>query len=239
MSPTYLSIIASTSFFIFGYLVGSLMFGIIIGSILKKDPRNFESKNAGATNVSRVHGRKIGILVAFLDTNKSIVSIMLSYVFYYYSNANIYLYTIYFAGLGALFGHAFPLFFNFKGGKSVSVAGGLILSMSLYLGLIIFLIWIVLLLLSEIVSISSVVALFLSPFIFLIPYISDPYLSIKNNISNDLDIAYWIEFSILLFSSFFVLYLHRANMYRLIKKQERKAKWVISLKKKIFKSKEK
>jgi acyl phosphate:glycerol-3-phosphate acyltransferase len=239
MSPAYLSIIACISFLLFGYFIGSLMFGIIIGKILKKDPRNFESKNAGATNVSRVHGRKIGILVAFLDTNKSIVSVMLSYCFYYFSNSNIYLFTIYFAGIGAMIGHAYPVFFKFKGGKAVSVAGGLILSMSLYLGIIIFFIWILLLIISETVSLSSIVALFLAPFVFLIPYISDPYLSFKTNLENDKFITYWFEFSILLLSSFFVLYLHRSNIQRILSKQERKAQWVISLKKKIFKSKEK
>ena len=59
---------------IFGYLIGSVSFAIIIGKVFyHQDPREHGSKNAGGTNAGRIWGKKVGLLVIILDMIKTII----------------------------------------------------------------------------------------------------------------------------------------------------------------------
>jgi glycerol-3-phosphate acyltransferase PlsY len=63
-------------FAIIGYLFGSVIFGAIISMIAKKDIRKTGSKNIGGTNVSRIMGKPIGLLVSVLDAIKGYLAII-------------------------------------------------------------------------------------------------------------------------------------------------------------------
>ena len=103
---------------IIGYLFGSLSFAVIIGKLIyKKDVREFGSKSAGATNVLRVLGKKAAAMVTIGDMLKGIIAYLIAYpignLFGIGEPAAV------FAGTVAVFGHIFPIFFEFKGGKGV------------------------------------------------------------------------------------------------------------------------
>ena len=136
------NILVAISVIIIGYIFGSIPNGIWIGKLFfHKDPRDYGSGNPGGTNVGRLFGKKIGVLVICLDALKVAVPLyacwaILTYVpmrnglplmptvqAKYSEDVSEYLITwpVYFLTLvGCSFGHCFPLFSNFKGGKNVS-----------------------------------------------------------------------------------------------------------------------
>ena len=65
---------------ILGYFFGSIPTGIIIGKVFfHRDPRQEGSKNSGGTNVGRLFGKKIGLLVIILDMIKTIIPLIIVY----------------------------------------------------------------------------------------------------------------------------------------------------------------
>ena len=103
-----------------GYLFGSIMFAWIITKIvLGKDIRTLGNKNPGAANTFVNIGPVWGILAGLLDASKALVPILIGY---YYFKLPILPLGIF--GLGAVFGHGFPVFFGFKGGRSAGTIIG-------------------------------------------------------------------------------------------------------------------
>ena len=122
---------------IFGYLLGSIQFGIILTKIISgKDPRDFGSGNSGGTNVGRVLGKKWGVVTILLDMLKTIIAFLGAYFLVnlllnplFLENFNQELWDggvlfYYLAPLGSALGHCYPLFYKFKGGKTVSCFSG-------------------------------------------------------------------------------------------------------------------
>lgn len=108
------------------YLIGSIPSGLIVGKIFRNvDIRNHGSGNLGTTNAARVLGITYGIIVGLMDVMKGGVPILLArHVF----ETNI---PVIFFGIPAVFGHVFPIFARFKGGKAVATSGGVILFTSI------------------------------------------------------------------------------------------------------------
>ena len=114
---------------ILGFLSGSVPFSIVIGKLVyKKDPRNFGSGNAGATNAFRVFGWKAGLLVLIGDIGKGVLATLVI------SRIGAEL-TIPFeavqliAGCSAVAGHIWSVFAGFRGGKGVGTAAGMLVSL--------------------------------------------------------------------------------------------------------------
>jgi glycerol-3-phosphate acyltransferase PlsY len=123
---------------IFGYLCGSIPFGVLLTRFAgAPDLRSVGSGNIGATNVLRTGRKKLAGATLAGDILKGTVAVVLiGFVF----NREAALY----AALGAFLGHLFPVWLGFKGGKGVATYIGLLLGLALWLGLIAFcLIWIV------------------------------------------------------------------------------------------------
>jgi glycerol-3-phosphate acyltransferase PlsY len=123
---------------IFGYLCGSIPFGVLLTRFAgAPDLRSVGSGNIGATNVLRTGRKKLAGATLAGDMLKGTVAVVLiDFVF----NREAALY----AALGAFLGHLFPVWLGFKGGKGVATYIGLLLGLALWLGLIAFcLIWIV------------------------------------------------------------------------------------------------
>jgi acyl phosphate:glycerol-3-phosphate acyltransferase len=122
---------------IFGYLCGSIPFGVLLTRFAgAPDLRSVGSGNIGATNVLRTGRKKLAGATLAGDILKGTVAVVLiGFVF----NREAALY----AALGAFLGHLFPVWLGFKGGKGVATYIGLLLGLALWLGLIAFcLIWI-------------------------------------------------------------------------------------------------
>lgn len=183
-------VLLSFLFFIIGYLIGSILFAHIISKIKNIDLRKTGSGNMGATNVMRALGKKWGLLTFVLDFWKSLVAIFLSMVIYWAIQNQIQSYyhqegfIIYFAGIGVIIGHCFPiswiyimLFFRndkskaekYTGGKGAACMAGLFTAISpilLPIGVIVF--WISLFIIRY-VSLSSIISISILTILILVP----------------------------------------------------------------------
>ena len=182
-----------------GYLIGSVPFGyILVRSRTGKDIRDFGSGATGATNVSRVLGKKVAVLVAIADALKGIVSFLLAR---WLLNNTI---AAEFAAVGAVVGHCFPVWIGFRGGKGVSTAFGATIVLSPLPAIVAFVMFVVSLVVAGIVSAASLSAVWVfSGLCFLL----------KENISVKI---------LSLFLAIFITFTHRKNINRLILGQEKK-----------------
>ncbi|MCD8181411.1 MAG: glycerol-3-phosphate 1-O-acyltransferase PlsY [Firmicutes bacterium] len=133
---------------IIAYLIGSINFSILISKAISgKDIRESGSGNAGATNMLRTHGKKMGILTLLLDVLKGIVVVLIARLTVMYMPslyAGIFQtsapdidasFLTYIAGVCVILGHNFPLYFGFKGGKGVATSLGVVLMLDWKIGL--------------------------------------------------------------------------------------------------------
>lgn len=97
---------------IIGYFLGSINWGVILSRKYGDDVRKHGSGNAGATNMMRTYGKKAGAKTLGLDFLKATVASFAGRILLGVMGA-------YIAGLFCIIGHAYPLFFKFKGGKGV------------------------------------------------------------------------------------------------------------------------
>ena len=113
-------------FTIAGYLMGSVSSAVVVSRLMNlPDPRSEGSGNPGATNVLRL-GNKVGAgLTLSGDILKGVLPVLAAR---WLSDDSL---SVALAGAGAFFGHLFPLFFGFKGGKGVATALGVFATISL------------------------------------------------------------------------------------------------------------
>jgi glycerol-3-phosphate acyltransferase PlsY len=113
------------------YLVGSIPTGYLVGRQRGVDVRKQGSGNIGATNVARTLGKKLGLLVLFLDALKGAAPLLvwratdLAAHVHLSGPAAPFLFTA--IGLAPIIGHCFPVWLRFRGGKGVATALGVFL----------------------------------------------------------------------------------------------------------------
>ena len=177
------------------YLIGSIPFGLVGKFFFKiKDPRTFGSKNIGATNVLRSGNKKAAAFTLFFDMFKGFIAVFISS---YIDNDLVYL-TI----LSVVFGHIFPVYLLFNGGKGVATFLGALLSYSAIIGSLTLLAWITVFYFTRKSSVAGISAIVLSNF-FLFVFCDDTS----------------VKFSVLLLS-IFILFKHLENIKRLLNKEE-------------------
>lgn len=197
------TIIMYLSASVVAYLFGSIPWALVIGkTFYDTDIREHGSKNLGATNAGRVLGSKAGIAAAILDVLKSFV-VVVGLSFIDHNLAAI-------AGLFASIGHSFPIFANFRGGKSVATNFGYIIASSIFItnnfliqALLPVAIFVILVLIFKMVSLASMLAL-----------ISASIISLTQ--TNKI-----VSGGIILIT-IFSLWRHQANIERIIKGEEKK-----------------
>lgn len=142
---------------VFGYLCGTIPFGLILTkSAGLGDIRSIGSGNIGATNVLRTGNKKVAALTLLLDALKGTIPALLM-GWLYGPQAGIL------AGLAAFFGHLFPLWLGFKGGKGVATTIGVLFGLFWPLGLIFIATWIAMAFVFRISSLSALTASLFSP----------------------------------------------------------------------------
>jgi glycerol-3-phosphate acyltransferase PlsY len=110
---------------LFGYLLGSVPFGLILARIFSRiDPRQEGSKNIGAANIFRTAGKTLGVLTLIADGLKGMTPIWIA------AQLNLDAPWIALSGLAPFLGHIFPIFLGFRGGKGVASALGVYLVLS-------------------------------------------------------------------------------------------------------------
>ena len=144
-----------------GYLLGSVNSAIITVRLLKhEDVRDFGSGNAGLTNTMRCFGKGCGILTLIGDLTKGVLAVFLSQFIAHHligGTADWYFYGA-MAGIFAIIGHVFPIYYHFKGGKGVLVGVSLFLVLDWRVFCILMCIFGLVLLCSKMVSLSSIIA---------------------------------------------------------------------------------
>jgi glycerol-3-phosphate acyltransferase PlsY len=145
---------------LFGYLMGSVPVGFILGSRSGIDVREVGSGNVGATNVARVVGKRQGILTLIADTAKGFLPVILA------MQLGVSLAATVLVGAAAFLGHLYPIFLKFKGGKGVATALGVFLAVAPMATLVLVALFAVTVLASRIVSLSSILTAVAAPIIF-------------------------------------------------------------------------
>lgn len=118
---------------VIGYLIGSVQFGLLIGRATRGvDIRDYGSGATGATNVIRTAGAKAGVLVIFLDIAKGIMPVYIGLALGHAAGLSHddRAWCAALGGLGAVVGHVWPLYAQFRGGKAVATGFGAALAMN-------------------------------------------------------------------------------------------------------------
>lgn len=157
---TFLPYIATVA----AYLIGSLSFAVLVSRTMGlNDPRTYGSKNPGATNVLRSGSKKAAIVTLLLDAIKGWLPVFA--VGMWGESFGLGAATVAAVGLAAFLGHLFPVFFEFKGGKGVATAAGVIFGFNPWLGLASLLTWVIIAFFFRYSSLASIVtAIFAAAF---------------------------------------------------------------------------
>ena len=145
---------------VLAFIFGSIPFGYVIGKLKGVDVRQHGSGNIGATNVSRVLGKKYGALVLFLDALKGALPVLILKILEFPLEYQVL------SGFFAILGHCFSPFLKFKGGKGVATGLGVFLVVSPKITLVAFFIFLLVFFLTRYVSLSSITAALSYPVIF-------------------------------------------------------------------------
>ena len=136
---------------LFGYLLGSVPFGIVIARIFGLgDLRKIGSGNIGATNVLRTGNKLAAFLTLVLDSGKGAIAVLVVRAFAAEDAVQL-------AGLAAFIGHCFPVWLRFKGGKGVATFLGTLIALAWPVGLAACGAWLIV---AAIMRYSSLAALF-------------------------------------------------------------------------------
>ena len=151
-----------------GYLYGSIPFALVIGKVFyNTDVRESGSGNLGGTNAGRVLGKKAGISVIVLDALKAVIIFYLSSYLSLKFNLNPDI--KYLDGLACIFGHCYPIFAEFRGGKAVSTSLGYFLCIEPLYAVVAIVVFLLVLKISKYVSLSSIstalIVLCITPFL--------------------------------------------------------------------------
>ena len=150
------------------YLIGSISGAIIISKkVSGSDIRESGSKNAGTTNMLRVHGKKLAILTLLIDVIKGVIAVLLGIlvdsVLKNYADGSLVGSMKYIAAVFAIIGHDFPIYFGFKGGKGVATSIGVALVLDWKVGLIVMVASLAIMAVTRYVSLGSVIGAIIYP----------------------------------------------------------------------------
>lgn len=135
------------------YLLGSLSFAILLSRLAGgPDPRASGSGNPGATNMLRVAGKRLAILTLIGDLLKGLLPILLAKLLGFNLQQQAWI------GLAAVIGHLYPLYFNFRGGKGVATAAGMLLGLYPPAALLAVAAWLLVFVLTRTSSLAALIA---------------------------------------------------------------------------------
>jgi len=157
--------------FAFGYLLGSIPFGLVITRLAGTgDIRAIGSGNIGATNVLRTGRKGLAALTLILDALKGTLAVIVADRYGGQDLAVL-------AALGAFLGHLFPVWLGFKGGKGVATYIGLLLALAWQAVIVFCLVWLAVAAATRYSSLAGLVAsLAVLPFLWFDGYLQEAQL---------------------------------------------------------------
>ncbi len=185
------------------YFLGNLNGAVLISSMLHDDVRSHGSGNAGLTNFIRNYGAGRGIYVIFIDAGKAILGCLVTALLlepYGMWHGGLAI-----GGAAVMVGHMFPVLLAFRGGKGILSGLFVALCVDWRVALIILAIFAVVYFTTRYVSLSSILAALSFSVAFAFFYYDDPVVAIPGACVGLL-----------------AVFMHRANIVRLVKGQERK-----------------
>ena len=192
---------------IVAYVIGSINFAVIFSKkIAGFDVREKGSKNAGTTNVLRTVGVKVALLTLACDILKGVVAVLTAILAKQMWTGFSAETLKYIAGFMVIFGHTFPIFFEFKGGKGVATAIGVLLMLNWKIGLICLAFGLLIIAFSKMVSLGSMCAAILFPILTIF---------MQKGISH-------IQIALCFAIGLFVVFNHRTNIKRILAGKENK-----------------
>ena len=197
-----------------GYVFGLFQTGYLYGKSQGIDIRNEGSGNAGTTNSLRVLGPKAGLITFAGDLFKAIFAVLLVKMIFGKTYPDAIKVLELYAGFGAVLGHNFPFYLNFKGGKGIACTSGMILAVFPMSAPLCLLLFIGAIAITRYVSLGSILVV-ISYLAQVIVFGQMGYLHIEK--------AYLPEFYVV--SACFTvmgLWRHRANIKRLLNGTENK-----------------
>lgn len=200
------------------YLLCGINSAIIVTRIRSgQDIRELGSGNAGLTNTLRTQGKLAALFVLIGDILKGVLSILAVHFLFKimlgvdtYYTMGTWTWVNYFAGVFGAVGHIYPIYYGFKGGKGILVTFAAMLAINWLAGVIPFLIFVAVVAISRYVSLGSITAAAVYPFTVLI-------LSLMQN-----DWSAWINFGLSAAIGALLIFMHRANIRRLMNHTEKK-----------------
>ena len=152
---------SAISAFLFGYLCGSIPFGVILTRLAgTQDIRSVGSGNIGATNVLRTGRKALAAATLLGDMLKGTAAVLVVLCLF---TRNLALA----AGLGAFLGHLFPVWLRFRGGKGVATYIGILLSLAWPAALAFGLIWLAVAAVTRYSSLAALIASAATPAVLL------------------------------------------------------------------------
>jgi len=142
---------------LFAYLLGSVPTGLVLGFLSGVDVRQGGSGNIGASNVVRLVGWKAGLITLLFDTAKGFVPVVLSAQLNFDPEVQAL------TALAAFFGHLFPVFLRFRGGKGVATALGILFVLAPWVVMALILVFCLVVLATRWISLASLTAAVFAP----------------------------------------------------------------------------
>ena len=213
-----------------GYLLGGINWAIILTRLYqRRDIRDQGSGNAGMTNVLRSVGKLPALLTFVGDFLKNVAAVLLGQLFMYWAlhhwttlSSSVYVgsellgVAKYLAGAACVVGHIFPIYYGFRGGKGIVAAAAMIALTDWRVFLAVVVTFGALFLWKKIISLASITAAALYPaYAFLLTFFVD-YLRHGHSLGYVLFVT-----CVAVFISGLVLFVHRANIGRLMRGEEK------------------
>lgn len=202
------------------YLLGSFNSAILVVRLWKhQDVREFGSHNAGLTNTLRCFGKGCAVLTLIGDLAKGIVAVFLSRGICMVLDTGLTAqqdvhFIGYIAGIFAILGHVFPVYYHFKGGKGVLVGVSVFLGIDWKVFLCLIVIFAIVLVITKYVSLGSIIASACCPFVTF---------GFQMWQRGDLPMWYiWLNTILSALMALWVICMHHANIGRLLKGTENK-----------------
>ena len=191
--------------FLLAYLLGSIPFGLILTRLTGAgDLRAIGSGNIGATNVLRTGRKGLAAATLLLDAGKGAIAVLVARSLTGDPGVAAL------AGLVALLGHCFPVWLRFRGGKGVATMLGVSLALDWRIGTAATMTWLAVAMITRISSLGGMVAAVSASVAALVLGGLQPGSNYEQGIE------YLIDFAALAGMALLVLWLHRANISRLL-----------------------
>lgn len=197
---------------VISYLLGSCNSAIITVKLIKHvDVRDYGSKNAGLTNTLRCFGKVCALFTLLGDMLKGVLAVLISRgIFSWFGIGfgadNDTRFIGYIAGIFAVIGHVFPIYYNFKGGKGILVSAAVLLAVDPLSFCIVIPFFAVVLAITRYVSVASISAAVIYPFVtFFTQYFRNSYTLAQASLNT----------VFVVITSIMLIYMHRTNIKRL------------------------